>query len=389
MRTKKIAIFCAALVWAVVLMSLGCGKGSSYSLLSDSDTFQQNEGAFNSKIDILWVIDNSGSMESSQQAVIDNLNSFMSDFISKDLDFKMAVIATDAFRDQYMGTNKCAKFRDGLLNVNCNPVSGVSYTGVRVMDRFTPNLMNVFAVNTLLTDTVRNIYSNGDERAFQSMSRALTGEPSNAGFVRPDSFLSVIIVSDEDDFSYSGSTPVEQINSTYASNPWSYPNLHTIQSYVDYLDNLTGSTATSRRYHVNAMSIFDEPCRVQLSDSFPRKRGIRYEQLIDSVNSAFTITELQGRKGSLCGNFADDLKAIATGTQSLATRFTLQRLPIASTIVVKVNGVTVPNRDNNPANNGGWVYDQPTNSIFFIGSAHIPQAGSTIAVNYDPQAYGQ
>jgi hypothetical protein len=389
MRTKKIAIFCAALVWAVVLLSLGCGKGSSYSLLSDSDTFQQNEGAFNSKIDILWVIDNSGSMESSQQAVINNLNSFMADFVAKDLDFKMAVTSTDAFRDEYMGTHKCAVFRDGLLNINCNPVSGNTYTGVRVMDRFTPNLMGVFAINTLLTDTVRNIYSNGDERAFQSMSRALTGEPLNAGFLRPDSFLSVIIVSDEDDFSYSGATPVEQINSTYANNPWSYPNLHTIQSYVDYLDTLTGSTATSRRYHVNAMSIFDEPCRVQLSDSFPRKRGIRYEQLIDSVNSGFDIPELRGRKGSLCGNFADDLRLIAEGTQNLATKFTLQRLPIPSTISVTVNGASVPNQATNPAGDGGWVYDETTNSIFFIGTNYRPAAGSTISVHYDPQAYGQ
>ncbi|MCB0351806.1 MAG: hypothetical protein KDD38_11525 [Bdellovibrionales bacterium] len=366
-------------ILSLALVSVGCGKDSSFSLLDDQDTFQQSDSTVNSKVDILWVIDNSGSMETSQNNVISNLNSFIQDFSSKNLDFKMAVTTTDAYRVQYTGNSNCSKFRDGIRNSSCNTVNGRPYSGIPVMDSLTANLQSVFLINASLTDSNANIYGSGDERAFQSMKAALD-ENLNSGFLRTDSFLSVIIVSDEEDFSQNGSSLNENYNN---------PGLHTVQSYVNYLDNLTSSTPTNRRYNVNAMAIFDETCRASLNSTFTgRKIGLRYASLVDSVNTAHPSSETQGLKTSLCGNFAQDLNLIASNILTLANRFSLNRLPIPETIAVIVNGVSVPHKDSNPSNDGGWIYEASTNSILFIGNGYIPPSGASIRVTYDPVGYG-
>jgi hypothetical protein len=249
-----------------------------------------------------------------------------------------------------------------------------------VIDQVTPNIISNFLINASLTDTNNSIYGSGDERAFQSIKAALN-QPLNAGFVRQDSFLSVIIVSDEEDYSHDGSNLREDYN---------YSGLHTVQSYVNYLDGITSSTPTNRRYNVNAMAIFDAACRDFLNTSWAgRKIGLRYGQLVDSVNTAHPTVETRGLKTSLCGNFANDLKKIADSILTLANRFALARIPKPETIQVTVNGVLMPNRDTNPLGNGGWVYEESSNSILFIGNAYIPPSGSNIKVDYDPLAYGQ
>ncbi|MEQ1665253.1 MAG: hypothetical protein ABL927_07760 [Bdellovibrionales bacterium] len=374
--TLGVSLICA-MAFASALIS-GCGKGSSFSLLSQSDTFTQSAGVTNSKADILWVIDNSGSMESSQSNVVNNLNSFIQDFSTKNLDFKMAVTSTDAYKEIFNGNTKCSQFRDGILNSSCNTVNGRTYSGERILSPLTLNLTSVFLINASLTDSANNLFGSGDERAFQSIKQALNST-LNAGFLRTDSFLSIIIVSDEDDFSHDNSSLNENYNSSL---------MHPIDTYVTYLDSVTGSTPTNRRYNVNAMAIFDTTCQTFLNTSFTgRKIGVRYGQLIDAVNTAFPNVESQGLKTSLCGNFADDLNNIAQNILSLSSRFNLNRIPIESTITIQINGVSVPNRDTNPLADGGWVYESATNSILFVG-AYIPASGSSINIHYDPVAYG-
>ncbi len=78
-----------------------CGDGT---LQNASDTFTQNT-AQNAKVDILWVVDDSGSMGDEQSALAYNFDVFINDFIQRDIDFKMAITTTDA-RDGYSGVMK-------------------------------------------------------------------------------------------------------------------------------------------------------------------------------------------------------------------------------------------------------------------------------------------
>jgi hypothetical protein len=336
---------------STILFLAACGEDTpSFAAPEDENIFFQSSDNFGAKMDILWVIDNSGSMQTSQQNVASNFNAFIQDFSNKGYDFKLAVTASDAYKVNFGGNANMARFRDG----------GSTQSGVFVIDPLTPNLVQTFMNNVSLGTS-----GSGDERAFDSFKAALDS-PLNSGFLRSSSFFSIIIVSDEDDFSHTQSG----MNESYTN-----PNLKTIPSYVSYLDTLTGSTAEDRRYSVNAMAIWDETCRQSLNTTFSgRKIGVRYGQLMDAVGG--------GKRGSLCGSFADDLKLIANSIITESTQFYLDRLPIESTIRVFVNEVQIPRVQLESED--GWMYDSAANSIKFFNDA-VPAQGSRIRVAFDPR----
>lgn len=325
---------------------VACGKDApTFSLAPDRNIFKQNPTAISNKIDILWVMDNSGSMATPQSNVANNFNAFINNFVTKNFDFKMAVTTTDAYKAAFGSPASVAKFRDG---------SGSTHSGYFVLDKNTPNLVNNFMINI-----TQGTSGSGDERAFSSFKSALNSS-LNAGFLRPDSFLAIIIVSDEDDFSWS--------NSAYLYEDYNDPRLHTVQSYVDYLDTLTGTTGALRRYNVSTISVLDAAC---LAVSDPDANiGIRYMDIADKTN---------GVKASICSsNFAASLDAIQNRISELSTQFFLTRVPNPATIRVFINDISVPNDGTN-----GWTYNSTANSIVFHGS-FIPQQGATIAIDFDP-----
>jgi hypothetical protein len=330
--------------WVSLCLALsGCGeKDPSFSLFSDSEIFYQT-ASVNNKLDILWVVDNSGSMANLQTNIANNFSAFIQDFASKSFDFQVAVTTTDAWRAPFLGNPSLAKFKDGANGDN---------SGVFVITPDTPDL-----INTFMTNITQGINGSGDERAFQSIKTALDS-PLNAGFLREDGFLAVIIVSDEEDFSHDNSNAI----GTYA------PALHTVQSYVDYLDGLTNSTNTQRNYAVSSISIWDTPC---LNANSPWGRiGNRYGELVDAT---------EGEKGDVCSNdFAATLEDIQDRIAELSTQFYLSREPIVESIKVKVNDTNIPQDEEN-----GWTYNSTAVSIVFHGTS-IPSQGSQIKVDFDP-----
>jgi hypothetical protein len=353
----------------------GCGDGGdSFSLLSDTNTFQQAPGSTNDKIDILWVVDNSGSMQTSQQNIADNFNAFIQTFQTKNLNFRMAFTATDAYRKVFHSSaTGCAPFRDGALrwiSSNCSPISGNTYSGVKIITPLTPNLNQTFVTNVL-----QGTLGSGDERAFQSMRVALE-DNANANFLRDEAFLSVIMIGDEDDASHGTSTNRQ----TTGYNDPNNPNLHSIATYTNFLDTYTGSSGDTRRYSVSAIGIFDSACLAQLLP------GSNVSVMTNRLGAMADATG--GVKGSLCGNFATELSSIADNVLSLATQFYLTRIPKPETIVVVVNGQVIPRLGTAVAPmTGGWEYNASSNSVRFYGD-YIPSAGSVINVTFDPVAYG-
>lgn len=337
---------------------ISCSKGTaSFSLLSSQENFTQGSGDVqNTKIDILWVIDNSGSMATSQSALISNFQDFIGNFKQKNYDFQMAVVSTDAYLGLYNHHSSSFDFKDGS--------NQFGHSGVPIVTSTTPDFDNIFLTNVHLGDQ-----GSGDERAFQSFKESLNAN-LNSGFLRPDAFLSIIIVSDEDDFSHDSQVFTENYND---------PDLHNVQSFVDYLDGITNSNNTNRKYSVSALAIFDETCRQSLTDSFSgRKIAYRYAQLVDATS---------GIKGSLCENFSQQLNFISDNIIQLATQFHLTRLPKEDSIKVYINGSLVPKVSDieNPSN--GWVYLSDTNSIRFFGTA-IPPQNASIKIDFDPVGVG-
>ncbi len=348
-KVKKQFLFSSLTLFLFYLFfTSGCGNETdSFSTLSAFDAFSQNATYTQQKIDVLWVIDNSNSMRSSQESVAENFNRFISQFLARNYDFQMAVTTTEAYRELFEDGD-FSSFRDGTDNT--------SHTGIPIVSQTTLNVEETFITNILQGDG-----GHGDERAFLSFKMALNNV-INSGFIRHDAFLAVIIVSDEDDFSHLNANSIQDPNNT---------SLDPVSSYVDFLKELKKEAPFKNYYSVSAIAVFDEDCLSQVNDFWTgRKIAYRYTELIELTN---------GSKASLCSNFGDNLEMISDSIVELSSMFALDREPFVETIKVYVNGNEIL-----PDSINGWTYNEENNSILFHGES-IPPDGANISIRFEPK----
>lgn len=143
--------------------------GSNTTVYIDAqDSFTQQEG--NNKIDILWVIDNSGSMGNEQAALAQNFEFFIEDFINKNVDFKMAITTTD----------------DKLVADSLNELTSEKL--LENEDKFKSNFKEMIKVGT---------NGSGQERGLWAAEKFTNGYAES--FFRSDAYYIVVYVSDEAD----------------------------------------------------------------------------------------------------------------------------------------------------------------------------------------------
>jgi hypothetical protein len=179
------------------------------------DLFVQNTVR---KVDILWVIQNSGSMASHQAQLAQNFTSFISFLLSADppIDFHIGVVSTDTDNPQESGKLHgfnstpagafigCTptSFGDGGFQTVCNTQPAGGDPSSSVETAFT----QMSAVGTQGSSHQRGLYA-----SYLALSRPENlDNGSGAGFVRNDAALYVVYVGSEDDLSCSptlGSPP--------------------------------------------------------------------------------------------------------------------------------------------------------------------------------------
>ncbi len=159
--------------WCLISLSvLGCQRPSDF--LYDSHPAKHvdykhrlKEMTSNADLDILWVIDNSGSMSAHQRTVIANIDQFIDGLVQGTaLRWRTAMISTTRFQAPFIGLK---------------PGDEADYTMVSVNDRFKR------AVQRL------GLAGDGTEKMFDPVIDALTTYPK---FVRPNAWLAIIVVSD-------------------------------------------------------------------------------------------------------------------------------------------------------------------------------------------------
>ncbi len=150
-----------------------CGEGV---LSNASDEFVQNT-AEDAKVDILWVMDNSGSMSDEQQALAYNFNAFISSFIEKDIDFQMAVTTTDA---SYRKSGR-------MIGDSSKLTSAAAKNDVQ---QFMDDFSSMIRVGT---------DGSGQERGLQTSTDFFD---RYRDWARQDAYLIVVYISDEEDQSY-------------------------------------------------------------------------------------------------------------------------------------------------------------------------------------------
>jgi hypothetical protein len=136
--------------------------------------FTQNSNG--GKMDILWVIDNSGSMRGEQQALGENFQAFISEFVQKDVDFKMAITTTDT-----SGDNAGKEHRDSMTKLTSAELAA---NPTQFMTDFA-DLVNV------------GTRGSGRERGIQASQSF--AEQYGSSWMRDDAYLTVVYLSDEED----------------------------------------------------------------------------------------------------------------------------------------------------------------------------------------------
>ncbi|WP_164017315.1 choice-of-anchor D domain-containing protein [Pyxidicoccus trucidator] len=311
------------------------GRGVSKAEQTDR-FFQESEV----KVDVLFVVDNSGSMMEEQQSLGQNFAAFLSAANQAAVDYRIGVTTTGLDASPG-GWSECPGGAQGGENGRLFPVDG---SRPRIITPSTPNAAAVFASNTRVG--VCHWNEQGLDAAWRALSdpliyqaddpRTALANDGNGGFLREDAKLAIIFLTDEEDFS---AQPVPFYETYFRALKGNDPSKLSINAIVGPLDLGTCPTSSSS--------------------------GSRYIQLAQATG---------GTVESICTpNWAASLEKLSNSAFGPNRRFRLTEEPAdPSRIVVVVDGVQVTS---------GWEYDAGTNSILFERTA-APAPGAMVEVTY-------
>lgn len=323
-----------SLVFLATGALVSCGPPApQFSILPASEGAYQGSTA-NNKVDILFVIDNSGSMAPRQTALANSFSSFTSVFQSKGFDFHLAIITTD--------------IRSAAAGGQAGEFQGTP----SVIDTSTTNWASTFTGNITALGAGGNPNATALDAIELGLSTTLLNS-TNTGFLRNKSHLAVVILSDDDD---------NDSTTTYTHVASFLTGLKPPQT-----DPTTGTSKPS--FSVNSI-VVDTSNSANTACAAPFGDGVKFKAL-----SALT----NGTVASVCeADYSAGLLNVSRGIAEVITQVFLARTPDSSTIGVTFNGVSVPNNSTN-----GWTYVSSTNKIVFHGS-YIPSDGTSISISYTP-----
>lgn len=275
------------------------------------------------EIDILLVVDSSGSMADEQEKLATNFQSFIQSFTASLVDYHIGVITTD---------------------VANQAVAGVLQGDIPYITPETPDAEAVFAASVRVGDS-----GSGLEMGFDAAARALS-EPNrsgaNAGFYREDAALSVVVFSDEDDLS---PQPVDY--------------------YLDFFASLKGEASYRDHTQMNLSAVVgDVPfgC-VNADGTGGADPGTRY---VDAAERSGGVYD------SICSSdFTAVVQALGLNLSGLRKEFTLTRCPKLDTLEVKVD-------DTLQVLSEDFQYEPEAKRIRFSDET-LPPPESTLAIRYE------
>jgi len=335
------------------------GEGSTNPI--QTDTFDQRARP---KVDILWVIDNSGSFGPYQDRIAENLPAFLESARAQEVDFRIAVTTSGLFEIVGRG---CPGGAQGGEDGRFFPVSGSS---PRILSPYTADLDRHWASNTrvgICHDTEQYI-----EAAFRALSKPLIDEvksskhwhetsydDGNAGFLRREASLSIIFVADEPDQSDSfGKTTMD---------------------YLSFFRSIKGS-GMLKVHGITGARFGDLPPGCNAGE------GSRILSLVEATDGTWLdiCTPTDDTAAWTAG-----LRKMSEGAFSFTSRFVLRGTPSdrngdglvnEADIVVEMDGAPLP-----AIGSGGqarWTYDTLMNSVTF-SPLFLPKPDSRITATYE------
>ncbi len=364
-------------VWLLLLATTACQEKKLVAALppdSRVDTYAQQSA---SQIDVLWVIDNSGSMAVRQENLAKNFQSFISEFQANSVDFRIGITTTDIFKEggQFVGSPK-------ILTPKTPNLASAWAANVKVGVKGAPYEVGMEAARLALELNKRK---NADavkacQKVCPSGMRMCPSDcetHTDFSFLRLDAYLYIIFVSDEDDKSGQDTR-------------YFYRYFETVKGVGN-----DGMVATA--------AIMGNAEGENTCGAAP---GLKYAAL-----SMLT----GGEVGNICDdNFATALKKLASNAVGLKRKFVLQLEPNEATIKVIVRypcnapstatknclsvdrttceglaDQTTPNQVCRVPQGGsdGWSYE-PTNRVIFFAGDSVPGLNSRIELHYYEKGKG-
>lgn len=310
-----------------------------------TDEFLQGSGQ---EVDVLFVIDNSGSMQEEQDNLARNISNFIRGADQFQNDFQLGVVNTEADGE-----------RAGYLISNPRIIRRGPQTEAQFQDSADVGVdsaqdeRGLGAAHKALTDP--NIFDSGvacqNDGACQAPDRCIDGfcGGQNRGFLRDTAALELVFLSDEEDQSAG-----------------------TVNFYVDFLKSIKGFR-NEARMHAHAIVGADDQGNAQAcqSENGAADAGRRYVEVANRTN---------GTVHSICNDdFGNDLRDIGNQAFGLQVQFFLSRPAAPGTVTVEVNG-----QDED----AGWSFDEESNSVIFEDGS-VPQPGARIRISYEAQCFAR
>ena len=310
----------------------GCKSDNTLSKLDADDTFFQAEAG---EVDVLLVVDNSGSMQPYQEKLSTNFENFL-EYFTGYVDYRIGVITSTIENPEAMGActpEEVAAIPDGGELVGGPWISDEDADGA---ERF---------ADLVQVGTCGGGYEMGLETALLALTPPMS-EGANAGFLRSEAYLSVIFVTDEED-----------------SSPG------TTSEYINAFRNLKGISARDV-FNASALVVTDE---ADCTDEQLDVGASQNTRMVDVAN------QTNGVVGSICsGDFATIVTELSLASSRLTDTFYLSQTPNAGTLIVGVDEVEVACSD------GMWAYEEVEGrpAIVFARD-QLPPPGARITASYD------
>ncbi len=300
-------------------------KGEGTNISHQVDEFQQ---ITHPMVDILWVVDCSGSMGEEQSNLSSNFQDFINEAVTWNADLQIAVVSMDMDDSSHAGQFQCFLKNRGSGALSNN----------ELISRF----QDCVELGTSCSGEEKGL-----DAAHDALSAPLlTGDTTNPGphdeFLREDAKLSIIFVSDEDDQSVGD-----------------------IGFFSDFFRQIKGYRNTNMLEGYSIVGDRGNGCTGNGGDA---SAGTRYIDVADNINPHASQHFM-----SICEtDFSTVYQSLADNLFALRSQFFLSRLADPNTVHVEVNGVETTD----------YEYDEESNSVIFDEN-DPPAPGATIRVEYD------
>jgi hypothetical protein len=299
-------------------------------------------------VDILFVVDRSGSMAGIQSNLSSNIDLFLNGLSSMKVDYHIGVITSDG--KEYNGQSD-----PGCIWCSVYPnTHGVLQGTVKYVTPTTPNGISILKQNIL-------VGTDGDstEQFFGPIVKALSPEMTgpggvNSGFIRDNAYFAVVFITDADDQSPSGDT---------------------FDSTFNFLVNLKKSKSKVLSYGILIPA--------KLGNALPLGCTRSGEPLPWEIENLLQLTiNNKSNEMNLCDpqfgvqltKFSKDLVKYLVGT------IPLNKFPLVSTLQVFYGGKEIPADVKN-----GWYYDPKQNAVIMGDNVVLDDEGdgSGLKIKFD------